>query len=128
VAEIGVTTNADGTIELDSGKLSAAIASDFDAVGRLFGTTDTGIAVRMDAILESVLGDTGRIETREDALRDRLDRIDDQRAVLDRRMEGVRERLRRQFDAMDRLVAQLNSTSNFLTTQLANLSKIRIQQ
>jgi len=125
LAEIGVTTTASGTIELDSEKLSVAIAGDFDAVGRLFGATDTGIAVRMDTILETILGDDGRLETREEALQERLDRIDDQNSVLDRRMEAVRERLRRQFDAMDRLVAQLNSTSSFLTQQLANLPKIQ---
>ena len=125
LAEIGITTNANGTIELNDDKLATAIAGDFDAVGRLFGAADSGIAVRMDAVLEIVLGNDGRIETREVALRDRLDRIEDQNAVLDRRMESVRQRLRRQFDAMDQLVAQLNSTSSFLTLQLASLPKIR---
>jgi len=125
LAEIGITTNADGSLELNDDKLTTAIATNFDAVGRLFGATETGIAARMDSILESVLDGDGRIENREVALREKLDRIDDQNVVLDRRMEGVRERLRRQFDAMDRLVAQLNSTSNFLTQQLANLPKIQ---
>jgi len=36
-------------------------------------------------------------------------------------MESVRERLLRQFNAMDALVGQLNNTSNFLTQQLAQL-------
>lgn len=125
LAEIGITTNADGTIEVDDDKLSTAIASEFDAVGRLFGIADNGIAVRMDSILESILESDGRIELREEALRERLDRIEDQTVVLDRRMEAVRERLRRQFDAMDALVAQLNNTSSFLTQQLANLPRIQ---
>lgn len=124
LAEIGITTESNGTIELDSEKLSAAISSDFDAVGRLFAKADNGIAVRMDSILESILDPDGQIESREDALKERLDRIEDQREVLDRRMEGVRERLRLQFDAMDRLVAQLNNTSSFLSQQLANLPKL----
>jgi flagellar hook-associated protein 2 len=123
LSEIGVTTQPNGTIELDTDQLTAAIASDFDAVGRLFASANTGIAVRMDAILKSILDTDGQIETREDALKERLDRIDDQREVLDRRMEAVRQRLQKQFDAMDRLVGQLNNTSAFLNQQLANLPR-----
>jgi len=121
LADIGITTSADGTLELDADKLSAAIASDFDAVGKLFGNTDTGIAVRMSAVLEPVLDTDGAITTREDTLKERLDRVEDRREALDLRMESVRERLLRQFNAMDALVSQLNNTSSFLTTQLANL-------
>ena len=121
LAEIGIQTDADGTLELDETKLSENIALDFDAVGQLFAQADNGVAVRMDAILGIVLDGDGTIESREDALRERLDRIEDQREVLDRRMEAVRERLRRQFDAMDQLVAQLNNTSTFLSQQLSRL-------
>jgi len=121
LAEIGIQTQADGTLELDETRLSSMISEDFDAVGQLFAQTDNGIAVRMDAILGIVLDGDGQIESREDALRERLTRIEDQREVLDRRMEAVRERLQSQFDAMDRLVAQLNNTSTFLTQQLNRL-------
>lgn len=121
LAEIGIQTEADGTLELDEAKLTAAISSDFDAVGQLFAQTDNGIALRMDAILESVLDGDGQIESRENTLQERLDRIEDQREVLDRRMEAVRDRLQRQFNAMDQLIAQLNNTSSFLSQQLSRL-------
>ncbi|MDH3511597.1 MAG: flagellar filament capping protein FliD [Gammaproteobacteria bacterium] len=121
LAEIGITTQTDGTLELDDDKLTAAISSDFDAVGQLFAQTDNGIAVRMDAILGIVLDGDGQIESREGTLQERLERIADQREVLDRRMEAVRERLQRQFNAMDQLVAQLNNTSSFLSQQLSRL-------
>jgi flagellar hook-associated protein 2 len=75
----------------------------------------------MDAILGIVLDGDGQIESREGTLQERLDRIADQREVLDRRMEAVRERLQRQFNAMDQLVAQLNNTSSFLSQQLSRL-------
>lgn len=121
LAEIGIQTDANGTLELDESRLAAMISADFDAVGQLFAQTDNGIAVRMDSILGVVLDGDGQIESREDALRERLQRITDQREVLDRRMEAVRERLQRQFDAMDQLVAQLNNTSTFLSQQLSRL-------
>ena len=79
----------------------------------------------MDAILGGILDTSGQIESREEALKERLERITDQREVLDRRMDAVRERYSKQFNAMDALVAQLNSTSGFLQNQLANLPKIQ---
>lgn len=128
LADIGVKTNQDGLLELDSEKLSTAIGSDFDAVGKLFANTDTGIAVRMESIIESVLDSDGAIGTREETLKERLDRIGDQRDTLEVRMESVRERLLRQFNAMDALVSQLNNTSSFLTRQLDNLPSFNNSQ
>ncbi len=121
LVEIGIATTASGTLELDETKLSAVISSDFDAVGQLFAKQETGIAVRMSAILTTVLDDGGQIDTREGTLKKRLDRIADQRESLDVRLDRVRERLLRQFNAMDALVGQLNSTSTFLTQQLQQL-------
>ncbi|APV51416.1 hypothetical protein BWI17_18000 [Betaproteobacteria bacterium GR16-43] len=50
LAEIGITTNRDGTLALDSSKLSAAIADPTKDVGALFATlgtaTDSGITVK----------------------------------------------------------------------------------
>lgn len=39
MADIGIKSNLDGTLELDSAKLSAAIAADPSAVGKLFAAT-----------------------------------------------------------------------------------------
>ena len=44
--------------------------------------------------------------------------ITQQRASLDERLILVRERLSKQFNAMDSLLAQLKTTSSFLSAQL----------
>jgi flagellar hook-associated protein 2 len=118
LADIGITTQPDGKLELDETKLSDAITANFDGVGEMFAS-ESGVAVRIAAILESALSSTGQIENREETLQERLDRIGDQREVLDERMERVRSRLLDQFNAMDRLVSQLQNTSSFLSQQLA---------
>ena len=123
LVSIGITTESNGFLSIDADKLTGAIADDFDDVGKVFASTN-GIAVRMDAVVENTLGSTGAIETRENSLKTILDRVEDQRGVLDRRMASVRSRLLDQFNAMDRLVAQLNTTSSFLTAQLAQISQI----
>lgn len=117
LAEIGITTEPNGRLELDDTKLSDLISQEFDAVGGLFAGAD-GVAVRLEARLEEILKSTSTINLRETRLKDDLETIGDRRTRLDERMEVVRERLLRQFNAMDRLLGSLNNTSQFLSQQL----------
>ena len=121
LAEIGITTSLDGKLEIDSAKSAEAIELDFDGVGRLFANEDEGIAVRLDEIIGTMLESTGTISLREERLGDRLDDLKDQLDRLDERMVTVQARLFDQFSALDTLLAQFSSTSQFLTSQLANL-------
>jgi len=54
-------------------------------------------------------------------LNERLADISDQREALDVRMNAIESRYLKQFTALDTLISQLQSTSSFLTSQLANL-------
>lgn len=117
LASIGVTTQIDGKLATDATRLDAAIAADFDAVGELFSGT-TGLATRLDTIISSTLSGSSTIATREGNLKTTLKTITGQRASLDERLALVRERLSKQFNAMDRLLAQLKTTSSFLSAQL----------
>jgi len=121
LAEIGITTTLNGELELDETRAADAISADFDAVGLLFAAENDGIAVRIDALLSRVLDASGTIVLREERLNGRLEDLQDQRALLDERMERVEARLFAQFQALDGLLSQLSSTSSFLTSQLANL-------
>lgn len=82
-----------------------------------------GLADTMDEVLNSFLGSDGIIASREDGLNDKLEDIADQRIDLDRRIDSLEARLIQQFTALDSLIARFNSTSSFLTQQLANLPK-----
>lgn len=117
LADIGITTQANGDLQLDDARLSAAITQNFDGVGQLFADTQ-GIVAGLQGRLDSALGDTGSIGLRETRLKDLLTNIGDARDRLDQRMERVRKRLLDQFNAMDRLIASLQNTSSFLTRQL----------
>ena len=117
LTDIGISTQANGKLELDESRLSDAITADFDGVGELFASDD-GVAVRLFDILESALSSTSTINLRETGLKDRLEFLGDQRVELDERMERVQARLLDQFNAMDQLVSSLQNTSSFLTRQL----------
>lgn len=120
LAQIGVTTQADGSFKLDSGKLSTALQSDPDGVKALFGGSD-GYSTRLSTLLDGVLGSGGRLEAGTKGIQARLDDISDRRDALDLRMQAMERRFMAQFTALDSLLGQLSSTSNYLTQQLSSL-------
>ncbi|MDD3764946.1 MAG: flagellar filament capping protein FliD [Nevskiales bacterium] len=120
LSEIGITTETDGTLKLDSAKLSEALATDRSAVAALFSGAD-GYATRLSDMLEGYVGTDGQIEAKTDGLNDRLDDIKDQQEALDRRMAAVEARYLKQFTALDTLISQMQSTSSYLSQQLASL-------
>lgn len=117
LATLGITTQTSGKLEVNSTRLDAAVATDFDGLGALFAGDD-GLAGRIDGLLEGVLRSSGTLAVREATLKSSLKTITSQRETLERRMERVQSRLEAQFNGMDRLLSQLRNTSNFLTQQL----------
>lgn len=124
--EIGISAQLDGKLTVDTARLDAAFEANFDAVGTLFASKDTGVAVRLDALLKPYLGSGGVLDARTASLKASIDDIGDQREALSRRLEGLHERYLRQFNALDGLLAQLQSTSNFLSQQLSRLPDIKL--
>lgn len=119
--QIGIGTTLDGELELDSTKLDAAFDGAFDAVGQLFATADVGLAARLDALLAPYLESDGVLDGRTSSLQSSVASIGDRREALAIRLAAVEERLLRQFNALDSLLAQLQSTSSFLDQQLRSL-------
>lgn len=84
-------------------------------------TFSRGIASSIDALIGQFLQSGGSLSTREDGLKEDLDDVNEERDKLDQRISSLEARLIKQFSALDTLIAQFNSTSSFLTQQLANL-------
>lgn len=120
LASIGITTDVDGKLSVDSDKLSTAMDSNFDQIGQLFAS-DNGYAVSMDSTIGNLLESKGILDGRTEGLKTSLKFIGTQRDELDRRMTALEDRYRKQFTAMDTLVAQLQNTGSYLSQQLAKL-------
>lgn len=87
------------------------------------GTVDfsRGVASRLNLLLDNLLGSQNILDDRTGGLETRVERIAQQREVLDRRMAALEARLRAQFATLDSLLSQLQSTSGYLSQQLASL-------
>lgn len=120
---LGISTNKDGSIKLDSDKLTATINTRFDDLSKLFAG-DNGLASKLDKMVTGFLSSKGAIAHREQTLQDQLETVKDQQSALDLRLEKLEKRYRSQFSALDILVQQLNQTGNFLGQQLEATAQI----
>ncbi|WP_068825952.1 flagellar filament capping protein FliD [Pseudomonas sp. BMS12] len=120
LAELGITTQKDGTLAIDDSKLTSSLDGNFEGIAEYF-TGDNGLMVRLNASVNEYLKTDGVFDQRTKALQGTLTNIDDQREALDLRIEKVQARLVAQYTAMDQLVANLTRTSEALTNQLASL-------
>lgn len=123
LAYLGISTNQNGTISLDTEQLSEAVSSNFDDLSSLFAS-DSGVATKMDALLDTFLQSGGTIDVKENFLQTELSEIAQDRIDLQARLDKIEERVRAQFTALDILVAQLNQTGTFLQDQLSASAQI----
>lgn len=124
LSDIGISVQGDGTLATDSNKLAAALADPNKDVAALFTQTTSGnegIAVRFDTALEGIVGFGGAIAARTEGIATSIKDISTNRDLINARLTQIEARYRRQFSALESLVAQLNQTSGFLTQALANL-------
>ena len=119
--DIGLSFDASGKLSLDGAKFDAALAGDRGALAGLLQGKE-GLAGRLADVVDGYLANTGGvIKARTDGIDRRLRDIGDQRVALDRRVALLENRYRTQFNALDGVLAQIQSTGNFLTQQLASL-------
>ncbi|MFK8043164.1 flagellar filament capping protein FliD, partial [Congregibacter sp.] len=81
----------------------------------------SGVAVSLSDVIDRFLDSNGLIDLRTDTLEADVARIEEDREALEARLEAIEARFRNQFNALDILLANLQSTSEFLTTQLAGI-------
>jgi flagellar hook-associated protein 2 len=122
LASLGITTNKDGTLALDTSKLSTALSTNFNAVGVVFGATD-GIAAGLSSFIDGQLSTTGGVALRNKTLSDQQKAITNEQTALNARAQQLTLRYQAQFTAMDTLLSQMQQTSSFLTQQFTNLAK-----
>ena len=120
LADLGITTQKDGTLKIDDTKLNAALSENYDSVAG-FLTGESGLMARLDSKVEGFVKSGGILEQRMNGLQGTLKSVDEQREDLSRRVEQLQTRLYAQYNAMDSLVSQLNQTSERLKQSLGSL-------
>ncbi len=120
LSDIGVRLQKDGSLLVDSAKLSAAITKNISGVANLVSATGSAFK----AATEGLVGTDGAIVSRTLGLTDSIKRIEKQYEAVEFRLTQIEARYRKQFSSLDTLLSNMNQTSTYLTQQLANLSNL----
>ena len=122
IFDVGMGLKKDGTLEKSSlvRSMSDALLENYADVGKLFSSTD-GFAKNIQGILDKNLDAKGSFKYRQDNLNISLKDLEDEREKHDYRMSQMEVRLRAQYGNLDSLIGQMQSSSNFLMSQLGSL-------
>lgn len=127
LAEIGVGTNRDGTLTVDTARLSKTLTDFPAAVEALFrdgtGESGNGVAAALAAISTAATGVTTGLGASEAKYSKAKSDLADLQIKATEDADRVRTRLTGQFAAMDARVAAYKSTQTFLTNQIAAWNK-----
>ncbi|VCU69927.1 Flagellar hook-associated protein 2 [Pigmentiphaga humi] len=132
LSSLGVSFQNDGTLKLDTERLTKAMAEDPSAIAKLFtsepfGAGTQSLTERFAAQLSSYTSNQGAIDTRVDGLNSSAKTLQGQQKQLENRLSQIEARYRQQFTALDSLIAQLNTTGTFLTQQIEALQNLNKQ-
>lgn len=130
---IGLSLNQYGKVVFDESEYDAAISSSYEDVvtmltadtssENLFTTSNKGLAQDVATILDNFTDATGVVTIREAGSKSDLSDHQDELTKLEARMESVYNRYLEQFGVMEKLMATLDSTKDYLTSQFESLSK-----
>jgi flagellar hook-associated protein 2 len=124
LASIGITTNSDGTLSLNSNTLSNAMSTNFSAVSALFSGTN-GVATTLNTVLTQALSSTGSISTDSQSLVSQENALSAQTTQLNTQMTALTASLTQQYSALNTLLSSLQTTSAYLTQAFASLPTVQ---
>lgn len=120
LAKLGFKTAVDGSLSMDGAAFDKAIAADPAAIARIFGS-EGSLGKAMRSSLTSYIGTDGMLPGRTKTLDERIKQLGRQREAFETRIGNVEAAYRRQFTALDAMMAKMQSTSSYLTQQLAQI-------
>jgi flagellar hook-associated protein 2 len=110
LAEIGITTNEDGTLTFDKSIFQTAYANNSADVTEFFTDEDRGIAGKFDKVLESLVGeDNSLLMTRLESLQRQVDNYTTDINNWNTRLAKIQDRLLNQFYQMESIVTSIRS-------------------
>jgi flagellar hook-associated protein 2 len=124
LASIGITTNSDGSLSLNSGTLQTALSSNFSAVSQLFSSSN-GIASQLNSQITADLDAGGSIPTYSQTLTSQENALTTQSNTLSTQMAALTASLTQQYAALNTMLSSLQSTSSYLTQAFASLPTVQ---
>mgnify|MGYP003109085123 CR=1 FL=1 len=127
LAQIGIEIDEKGRLQVDEIKLDEAVATNPEGLMAFFAgdTEEAGFAGRLNATLETITADDGIIQVSVNSAESRIDNLDERIARAELSIERNIARYRSQFSQLDGMIAQMNSTSAYLSQQFSMLGSMQ---
>lgn len=136
LSQVGVSFKSDGTLSLDSTALNTAISANFNKVAKLFSGTGNssdsstlqGFAFQLNTVLTTATGIDGSITNRKSSLQSDVRRLQAKAEQEQLRLADLQQMYQKQYTALDKTVASLNSMASYLTNQFDAMSNTQKNQ
>lgn len=122
LSQLGLETQKDGTLTINESRLGEAVSSSMNDLDKLLagGGDHEGISSIFENYLRATTDSGDGLAASRKAITDRtLKTIESNITKTEARLEKREELLRNQFNAMELLISNLNSTGTYLTQQLS---------
>jgi flagellar hook-associated protein 2 len=123
LSQLGVSAGSDGSLQVDSTKLNAALSQNLGSVQNLF-SGDSGIGTRLSATLERFAGASGILDSETSHYQTDYSNLQQKLAGLTTESDRLTQRYLKEFNNMNSIVSQYNSLSNMLTQTFANWNNV----
>jgi flagellar hook-associated protein 2 len=128
MSQLGLETQKDGTVILNTAAFQEAVDENADSVISLLSGNEDGeggIIEEFTTYLEGLThSSNGVLAGRSASITRNVENIDERIAQVSLRLEKREETLRSQFSAMESLVSTMNAQSSFLTQQMSAISNL----
>ena len=128
LADLGIALNREGRLSVDSLTLNSALDDHFDDVLQFFAQSkegSKGFALRIKDTLHAILKSTdGTLAARTDGIQNSIDDIEHKVEREEMRVLAWETRTRAQFNTLEVLLADYQTTGNYLTQQIASLQNL----
>lgn len=124
LSQLGITTDpTTGSLKIDDTKLAAALKDNMVDVQNLFAG-ESGISKQVATVADMFVKSGGVISSATDSMTSSLKDMEKQYQAQSDRIDVKMENYRKQFTALDSMVAQMGSVSSYLTQQLSMLGNM----
>ncbi|HEX7742359.1 MAG TPA: flagellar filament capping protein FliD, partial [Sphingobium sp.] len=128
LSSIGVSTNRDGTLKLDTDALDKAIAADPSAITQMLNPavqseTTPGLAGLMDSVRDKIQQKDGALATAKSKYEKLGGDLTKQLETLNDQMTDYQAQLSKVYTAMETRLAALKATQSYLEQQVAMWNK-----
>lgn len=127
LTDIGLAINRDGTMSFDKTKLDQAIASDPDAIAKLFiGDADnkiTGLGDILNNGINDLISSTGIVSTEIDEAETKMSRMEADIKTATEQLNKRYDIMTSSFVRLDTYIRQLNAESTYMQNVIASFNK-----